>query len=160
VEIFDKDKLKNYSCPNTLCDHHGVAGADNISVRGYYGKDPNKKALLYCRFCGQRFVATQGTAMFGSHLPPETLKQIIHHAAEGVGVRATARLLGIDKTTVNNVILRVGRHCAEVLSSMLRSLDLTEVQLDELWRFVKKKNVMGLLKRTGKKKKLNPVKKV
>jgi transposase-like protein len=159
VDIFDQDKLKYYSCPNTLCDHHGVVGAGNISVRGHYGKDANKP-LLYCRFCGKRFAATQGSAMFGSHLPPEKLKQIIHHAAEGVGVRATARLLDLDKSTVNNVILRVGLYCAEVLSNLLRSLDLTEVQLDELWGFVKKKNVMGLLKRTGKKKKLSPVKKV
>lgn len=78
--------------------------------------------------------------MFGLHLPAETIRQIIHHAhaAEGVGVRATARLLGLDKDTVNRVILRAGEHCARVLSSLLTSLELHETQLDELWTFVKK----------------------
>ena len=96
--------------------------------------------MLYCRTCGKRFAATQTTAFFGMHLTTETIQAIIHHAAEGVGVRATARLLGLDKNLVNRAILRAGEHCAAVLSSLLRSLSLTEVQLDELWAFVKKQS--------------------
>jgi hypothetical protein len=53
-------------------------------------------------------------------------RQIIHHAAEGVGVQATARLLELDKDTINRVILRAGEHCARVLSSLLTSLNMTE----------------------------------
>jgi transposase-like protein len=114
----------------------------NIAVRGKYGKDKSRD-LLYCRTCGKRFAATRGSALFGMHLPAETIRQIIHHAAEGVGVRATARLLGLDKDTVNRVILRTGEHCARVLSSLLSSLELHETQLDELWTFVKKRDVLG-----------------
>jgi hypothetical protein len=55
-------------------------------------------------------------------------------------VRATARLLEMDKDTVNRVILRACEHCAHVLSGLLTSLSLTEVQLDELWDFVKKES--------------------
>jgi len=77
--------------------------------------------------------------LFGLHLQPETIRQIIHLAAEGVGVRATARLLELDKDTGNRVILRAGEHCAKVLSELLASLQMTEVQLDELWTFVKKR---------------------
>ena len=97
----------------------------------------------YCRTCGKRFAATQASALFGLHLPAKTVQQIIHLAAEGVGVRATARLLGLDKDTVNRVILRVGEHCAHVLSGLLTSLKLTEVQLDELWTFIKKRKFLA-----------------
>lgn len=83
---------------------------------------------------GKRFAATQASALFGLHIQPEIIRQIIHLAAEGVGVRATARLLVLDKDTVNRVILRAGE-CAKVLSELLASLVLTEVQLDELWKF-------------------------
>ena len=31
-----------------------------------------------CRTCGTRFAATQGSALFGLHLPAETIQQIIH----------------------------------------------------------------------------------
>jgi hypothetical protein len=130
-------------CPNEQCKDYGLRGHGNIGIRAKYGKDKNRD-LLYCRTCGKRFAASRASALFGLHLPAETIRQIIHHAAEGVGVRATARLLGMDKDTVNRVILRAGEHCARVLSGLLTSLQLTEAQLDELWTFVKKRKVLTL----------------
>lgn len=126
-------------CPNESCKDFGRRGLNNISIRGKYGKD--NRPLLYCRTCGKRFADTHGTAFFGLHLDTNQVQQIVHHAAEGVGVRATARLLGIDKDTVNRAILRAGEHCKGVLSDLLKSLHLTEVQLDELWAFVKKREL-------------------
>jgi len=128
-------------CPNEQCKDYGLRGHGNIGFRGKYGKNNNRE-LLYCRTCGKRFAASRASALFGLHMPAETIQQIIHHAAEGVGVRATARLLGLDKDTVNRVILRAGEHCARVLSGLLTSLQLTEAQLDELWTFVKKRKVL------------------
>ena len=135
--------LANCFCPNTQCQDYGVRSQGNIAVRGKYGKD-HSRDLLYCRTCGKRFAASHASALFGLHLPSQTIRAIIHHAAEGVGVRATARLLDLDKDTVNRVILRVGEHCATVLSHLLASLELTEVQMDELWTFVKKRNVLAI----------------
>jgi len=134
-------ELAQHFCPNKNCKDYGQRNLGNIGLRGKYGKAKNRN-LLYCRTCGKRFGASQATAFFGMHLAPETIQAIIHHAAEGVGVRATARLLGLDKNLVNRVILRAGEHCAAVLSTLLRSLSLTEVQLDELWSFVKKSKVL------------------
>ena len=129
-------------CPNEDCKDYGLRNRGNITFRGKYGKDKTKD-LLYCRTCGKRFASTRGTAFFGLHLSDKEIEQIIHHAAEGVGVRATARLLGLNKDTVNRVILRAGEHCQLVLSSLLRSLKLKETQLDELWAFVKKREILA-----------------
>jgi transposase-like protein len=133
-------QLGEFACPNPLCTKFGLYNAGNIGTKGSYG--PNSKPLLCCRLCGKKFAATTGTALFGAHLPPETIKQIIHMSAEGVGVREISRILDMYPHTVNNVILRIGNHCAEKLSDLLKSLQMTEIQLDELWSFVKKKNVM------------------
>jgi hypothetical protein len=138
-------KLEQCFCPNEQCKEYGMLGQGNISIRGKYGKDKNRD-LLYCRTCGKRFAATQSSALFGLHLSAETIRQIIHHAAEGVGVRATARLLELNKDTVNRVILRAGEHCAHVLAGLLTSLEMTEAQLDELWTFVKKRKVLAVPK--------------
>ena len=134
--------VKNAFCPNIDCKDYGVQNHGNIAIRGKYGKNKDKD-LLYCRTCGKRFASTRATAFFGLHLSDDKIAQIIHHAAEGVGVRATARLLNINKDTVNRVILRAGEHCELILSSLLRSLKLKETQLDELWSFVKKRNVLA-----------------
>lgn len=141
--------IENAFCLNKNCKDYGVRNQGNISKRGKYGKY-KKRILLYCRTCGTRFAATKATAFFGLHLSEDTISQIIHHAAEGVGVRATARLMGIDKDTVNRVILRAGEHCELVLSNLLCSLNMTEVQLDELWAFVKKRKM--LVKKNSKRK--------
>jgi hypothetical protein len=79
--------------------------------------------------------------------------EIIHLTAEGVGVRATARILGVAKATVNQAILKVGDHCQSVLTGLMKSLQLTEAQMDELWAFVKKKRLLSKMsvKRDGKK---------
>jgi hypothetical protein len=134
--------IDNAFCPNSDCKDYGLQNHGNIAIRGKYGKDKDKD-LLYCRTCGKRFASTRATAFFGLHLSDDKIAQIIHHAAEGVGVRATSRLLDINKDTVNRVILRAGEHCQIVLSSLLRSLKLKEAQLDELWAFVKKRNLLS-----------------
>ena len=133
--------VKNAFCPNIDCKNYGLQNHGNIAIRGKYGKNKDKD-LLYCRTCGKRFASTRATAFFGLHLSDDKIVQIIHHAAEGVGVRATSRLLDINKDTVNRVILRAGEHCEIVLSNLLRSLKLKEAQLDELWAFVKKRNLL------------------
>ena len=134
--------IENAFCPNKDCKDYGLQNHGNIAIRGKYGKEKTKD-LLYCRTCGKRFAPTRATAFFGLHLTDEKITQIIHHAAEGVGVRATARLLSINKDTVNRVILRAGEHCEIVLSSLIRSLKLKETQLDELWSFVKKRKILA-----------------
>ena len=140
--------VKNAFCPNIDCKDYGLQNHGNIAIRGKYGKNKDKD-LLYCRTCGKRFASTRATAFFGLHLSDDKIAQIIHHAAEGVGVRATSRLLNINKDTVNRVILRAGEHCEIVLSNLLRSLKLQEAQLDELWAFVKKRNLLTNKKLVG-----------
>ena len=114
--------VNNAFCTNLDCKDYGLQNHGNIAIRGKYGKDKDKD-LLYCRTCGKRFASTRATAFFGLHLSDDKIAQIIHHAAEGVGVRATSRLLDINKDTVNRVILRAGEHCEIVLSNLLRSLE-------------------------------------
>ena len=133
--------VNNAFCPNIHCKDYSLENHGNIAIRGKYGKNKDKN-LLYCRTCGKRFASTRATAFFGLHLSDDKIAQIIHHAAEGVGVRATSRLLDINKDTVSRVILRAGEHCEIVLSNLLRSLKLKEAQLDELWAFVKKRNML------------------
>ncbi len=114
----------------------------NISVRGKYGKN-NQRTLLYCRTCSKRFGASRSSALFGLHLPPETVRRIIIYAAQGVGVRATARLMDLDKDTVNRVVLRAGEQCSDVLSQLLASLEMDNSQLDILCAFVRNKKLLS-----------------
>src|SRR4030095_7637950 len=59
--------------------------------------------------------------------------------AEGLSIRATGRLLDVDKDTVNHWLPVLGRHSQSVMNYFFRNLHLCECQLDELWTFVAKK---------------------
>jgi IS1 family transposase len=65
--------------------------------------------------------------------------EVIATLAEGLGIRATARLTGVNRETVGTLALRVGRGCAELHDRMMVGLRVPRIELDELWAFVGKK---------------------
>jgi len=138
-------KVENYFCVNPECRDYGIRNKGNLRVHFSYGK--HKRRMLYCTTCKSRFSETKCTAYFGTKYSAETIGQIIRVTAEGNGVRATARILGLDKDAVNRVILKAGEHCERVLDNLLVQLGLTEVQLDELWTFVEKKTLPVMMRK-------------
>ena len=134
-------EIEQYFCTNEKCEYYGLPNQGNISVRGKYGKDKSRD-LLYCRTCGKRFAAAQASALFGLHLPAETIRQIIHHTSKGLSVRKIAILLEVDKDTVNRVLLRASEHCTNMLADLLASLEMNETQLNELLAFIKERKVL------------------
>jgi transposase-like protein len=52
------------------------------------------------------------TLLFGSHLPPEKAISVLHHIAEGNGVRKTGRLVGVNRETVARYGKKAGTHAA------------------------------------------------
>lgn len=129
-------RLDKFFCPNENCKDYGLRNQGNIGKRAIYGKDD--RLLLYCKTCRKLFSETRCTAFFGTKYSRKTIQNILRTVAEGNGVRATARIWGLSKDGVNRIILIAGEHCERVLSNLLTSLTLTEVQLDELWAFIKK----------------------
>jgi len=107
--------------------------------------------MLYCKTCKKRFSETKCTAFFGTKYSSKTIAQIIKATAEGNGVRATARIMELDKDAVNRVILKVGEHCEQVLDNLLVQLGVTEIQMDELWSFIEKKTLPRMREKAKKK---------
>jgi hypothetical protein len=97
--------------------------------------------MFKCKICESRFSETHNTIFFGSRYSEETIHSIIRSVAEGNGVRATARMLGLNKDSVNRVILMAGEYSETVMNNLLKNLHLKECQMDELWSFISKKNV-------------------
>jgi transposase-like protein len=134
--------INEYFCSHIACKSYGLRGAGNIVKAGTYTKkfSGETKQMFKCNICGKRFSETQSTIFAGSHYSDKTINSIIVCTAEGNGVRATARILGLNKDRVNSIVLKAGNHADMMLSSLLRSLHLNECQMDELWSFVNKKN--------------------
>jgi IS1 family transposase len=65
--------------------------------------------------------------------------EIIAALCEGVGVRATARLTGVNRETVGKLALQVGKGCAELHDRRMVGIRVNRIELDEVWSFVGKK---------------------
>ena len=130
--------IAKYFCVNKQCGDYGRRGKGNLNVHFAYGAGLIRH-MLYCTTCEARFSETRRAAFFGSKYKGETIGRIVRTAGEGLGVRATARSLGLDKNAVNRIFLKAGEHCENVLDNLLSDLGLSEVQLDELWSFIQKK---------------------
>jgi transposase-like protein len=105
----NKDDLSRFCCQNKDCPDHGKRGAGNLTACMRFGKGKRIR-LLYCRTCKDRFSERKGTPFFGARLADEKVLSVLEHIAEGVGVRKTGRLVGVNKNTVVRYSRLAGRH--------------------------------------------------
>jgi len=103
------DDLSRFCCQNEKCPDYGKRGAGNLTVCMRFGKEKRLR-LLYCRTCKERFSERKGTPFFQARLADEKALSVLEHIAEGIGVRKTARLVGVNKDTVVRYCLLAGDH--------------------------------------------------
>lgn len=72
-------------------------------------------------------------------LPLEQQVRIIAALVEGVSIRATERLTGAHRDSVMNLGRRIGDACANLHASLFRDLNVSLIQLDEIWSFIQAK---------------------
>lgn len=101
--------IEAFCCQNPNCPDHGKRGARNLRPHGFSGKTKVIR-LFHCRTCGVCFSERKGTAFFYGHLPVDKALAVLAHIQEGCGVRATARLVGVDKNTVMRYAKLAGDH--------------------------------------------------
>jgi transposase-like protein len=106
------DDLSRFCCQNPDCSDYGQRNTGRLTVCGHYGKQARR--LLYCKTCKYRFSERKGTPFFQSRLPDEQVVSLLHHIAEGCGVRKTGRLIGVDKDTVVRYSLRAGQQARQL----------------------------------------------
>jgi len=72
-------------------------------------------------------------------LKAEKKLAVIATLVEGNSIRSTERLTGVHRDTIMRLTVRVGENCQRILDETMRGLTLRNVQVDELWTFVQKK---------------------
>ncbi len=59
--------------------------------------------------------------------------------SEGNGIRATSRIVGCSKNTVNSLQLRLGEACGDFQDALFQDLPCRVFSADEIWSFCQKK---------------------
>jgi IS1 family transposase len=69
-------------------------------------------------------------------LPRDKQIEVVSALTEGLGIRAVARITGVNRETVGKIALQVGRGCAELHDRMMVGLRVNRIECDELWSYV------------------------
>ena len=130
--------LSGFACPNPRCAAHGQRGAGNLRIKDRYGKTEPRFRLV-CRVCRKSFSERRGTVLFHAKKSTPDITRLCRALVDGNGVRGAARVCEIDKDTVGRYLRRLGPHAAAVNNAHCRDLQATELQVDEAWTYVTKK---------------------
>ncbi len=85
-----------------------------------------------CNECGRRFNDRSGTPMAGLRTPVETVEMAIKVRGEGLGVRATARVLGKSPSSITGWEERLSAQLSEWSPNAPRGGEVT-LEGDELY---------------------------
>ncbi len=118
-------------CPDPDCIYGGWLGLGNISANGHPSGGPWRQ--LHCTSCGGYFQETHGTPLHGTRVAPEKLVWAVGALAEGLGIRAVARVFEVDPNTVLAWLVEVADHAVAFSQYFLHDVRVTQVQLDELF---------------------------
>jgi hypothetical protein len=106
-------------------------GRENIRANGY--PSGGRWRQFQCRRCKPYFLETQGTPLPGKRVAPEVLGWAVGALAEGLGMRAVARVFTVDPNPVLHWMREVADQAAACSRSFLHDLQVTQVQWEELF---------------------------
>jgi hypothetical protein len=95
----EKPEVSRLFCPNAECLEHSQFGRGNLRPRRQYGKA--RRWMIECRTCGKEFSERRGTVFLGLHASEEVIWRTLHCVAEGNGIRATARIQGVNSNSAS-----------------------------------------------------------
>jgi hypothetical protein len=85
-------------CPHPNCAYRGWVGWGNLRANGHPNGGPWRQLL--CVVCRHYFLETLGTLFHGKRASVALIVRVLACLAEGLGIRATARVFEVDPNTV------------------------------------------------------------
>src|SRR5438445_11727955 len=87
-------ETSRHFCPYPDWAYQGWVGLGNLCANGHPSGGPWRQ--LHGTSCGGSFQETHGTPLHGKHVAPDLLVWAVGALAEGLGIRAVARVFEVD----------------------------------------------------------------
>ena len=118
-------------CPHAGCDYRGWLGLGNLRANGHPSGGPWRQ--FHCTSCDGYFLETHGTLFHGKQAAVERIVRVLACVAEGLGIRAPARVFEVAPTTVLQWLVEAAEQLRAFSAYFLCDLHLEQLQLDELY---------------------------
>jgi hypothetical protein len=118
-------------CPHAGCDYRGWLGLGNLRANGHPSGGPWRQ--FHCTSCKGYFLETHGTIFHGNQAAVELIVHVLACLAEGLGIRATARVFEVTSNTVLQWLVEAAEQLRAFSAYFLCELHLEQLQLDEVY---------------------------
>src|SRR5215813_9737472 len=118
-------------CPHATCDYRGWRGLGNLRANGHPSGGPWRQ--FQCTACEGYFPEHHGTIFHGKQVAVELMVRVLACLAEGLGIRATARVFEVAPNTVLQWLVEAAEQLHAFSASFLCEVHVEQLQLDELY---------------------------
>jgi IS1 family transposase len=118
-------------CPHTDCAYRGWLGLGNLRANGHPNGSPWRQ--FHCISCQGYFPEHHGTIFHGKQAAVELIVHVLACLAEGLGIRATARVFAVEANTVLQWLVEAAEQLTAFSAYFLCDLHVKQLQLDELY---------------------------
>lgn len=104
-----------------------------------FGKHRNGLRRFRCPQCKRTFTEPHRLTLGEMYISQEKMLLAMQLLLEGNSVRSTMRITDLDQNTIMKALVLAGERCEKLMSRLIVKVPVKDVECDEIWSFVQKK---------------------
>lgn len=104
-----------------------------------FGKHRNGLRRFRCMGCKKTYTEAHSRVLDTMYIPQAKAVLALQLLLEGNSIRSTERITGLDRNTLMSMLMKAGTRCQRLMDEKLKNIDVFDVEVDEIWGFVQKK---------------------
>jgi len=104
-----------------------------------FGTNRNGSQRFRCVECKKTYSEKLTDRVKGSTIPMDQVEKVLQLLIEGCSVRSVERISGLHRDTILKLLVIAGQNCERLLGRLIVSVPVKDVQADEIWGFIGKK---------------------
>ena len=104
-----------------------------------FGKHRNGLQRYRCNQCSKTFTEDHERPLDDMRLPLDRAVSILQLLLEGMSIRSVERVTGVHRDTILCLLKLAGERCERLMLEKVKSIPVQDVEVDEIWGFVGKK---------------------
>lgn len=104
-----------------------------------FGKHRNGLRRFRCHICGKTHTEKHTRPLGEMRLPLNKAVPVLRLLLEGMSVRSVERITDVNRDTILRLLVHAGEKCEKLMGRLIVNVPVKDVQVDEMWGFVQKK---------------------
>ncbi|MGB6690899.1 MAG: IS1 family transposase [Terracidiphilus sp.] len=104
-----------------------------------FGKHRNGLQRFRCKQCNKTYTEEHTRPEHETRLPQDRVVAVLQLLLEGMSIRSAERITGIHRDTILRLLILAGERCQRLMDEKLQNIRVFDVEVDEIWGFVQKK---------------------